>query len=109
MATAGPHDPGWYADPLGAGGMRWWNGATWAGPASVPLAPGRRLAGWAKTCLAVGIAIALANLALVSLMLFAVVFFVGGARTVSTTGDLWVCAAVGLAVASLAAAARGAA
>jgi len=40
-------------------------------------------------------------------MLFVVVFFVGGDRAVSQTGDLWVCAAVGLAVASVAAAARG--
>ncbi len=107
MTTAGPRSPGWYADPLGAAGMRWWDGATWAGPASVPPAPGRRLPGWAKTCFAIGIAIGVANLALISLMLFLVVFFVGGDRAVSTTMDLWACAAVGLAVASLAAAARG--
>jgi Protein of unknown function (DUF2510) len=108
MTTAGPPDPGWYTDPLGSVGSRWWDGAAWAGPVSLPQPPGRRLPGWAKTCFAVGIGLAVTNLALISLMLFIVVFFVGGDRTVSRTGDLWVCAAVGLAVASVAAAARGA-
>lgn len=109
MATAGPPAPGWYADPLGSAGARWWDGAAWAGPVSVPQPSGRRLPGWAKTCFAVGIGLAVTNLAFISLMLFIVVFFVGGDRTVSQAGDLWVCAALALAVTGLAAAARGAA
>lgn len=26
-----PEGPGWYADPAGGSGTRWWDGATWAG------------------------------------------------------------------------------
>jgi hypothetical protein len=74
MATAGPPAPGWYADPLGSAGARWWDGAAWAGPVSVPQPSGRRLPGWAKTCFAVGIGLAVTNLAFISLMLFIVVF-----------------------------------
>ena len=105
----GPATPRLVCEPPGTGRRAVVGRGTWTDPAEVPRPPERRLPlpGWAKTCFAIGIAIAVANLALVSLMLFAVVFFVGGDRAVSTTGDLWVCAAIGLAVASLAAAARG--
>jgi hypothetical protein len=43
-----PGDPaaGWYADPWGGGGLRWWDGATWTGHVSTAqdgLAPAVRL------------------------------------------------------------------
>jgi hypothetical protein len=91
--------------------MRWWDGTTWAGPASIPQPPGRRLPGWAKTCFAVGIAVGAANLLFVTLALFIVAagwLVVGAApHEVHRTAELWELAALGLAIASLAAAVRG--
>jgi hypothetical protein len=107
MAVTGPPGPGWYPDPLGLPGVRWWDGAVWTGPASIPKPPGRRLPGWAKTCFAVGIAIGVANLAFITLGLIATIFPGTGPDVAHQLADLWFCAGIGLAIASLAAAARG--
>jgi hypothetical protein len=43
---SGTVEPGWYDDPTGTGGQRWWNGSAWtehAGPpAAAPGAPVRQ-------------------------------------------------------------------
>ncbi len=105
--TGPPGRPGWYADPLGLPGVRWWDGAAWTGPASIPKLPGHRLPGWAKTCFAVGIAIGVANLAFITLGLLVLIFPSTGPDVTHQLAHLWVCACTGLTVASLAAAARG--
>jgi hypothetical protein len=106
MAAAGPPGRGWYADPRGSAGVRWWDGAEWA-YAVDKRPPGRRLPGWAKTCLAIGIAVCVANLAFLTLGLLLAMLSEGDARTFDRILDLWACAALSLAIASLAAAARG--
>jgi Protein of unknown function (DUF2510) len=44
MSTPGSQPPpGWYADPAGGGGWRWWDGTRWTehlAPASPPAPPG---------------------------------------------------------------------
>jgi len=106
MAAAGPPGRGWYADPRGSAGLRWWDGAEWAYAVDMR-PPGRRLPGWAKTSLAVGIAVGVGNLAFITLGLIAAIFPGTGPDRVDQVADLWLCAGLGLAVASLAAAARG--
>ena len=106
MAAAGPPGRGWYADPRGSAGVRWWNGAEWAYAVDMR-PPGRRLPGWAKTCLTVGVAVCVANLAFLTLGLLLTMLSAGDARSFDRILDLWACAALSLAIASLAAAARG--
>ncbi|HEY3924505.1 MAG TPA: hypothetical protein VGL75_08075 [Acidothermaceae bacterium] len=79
----------------------------WTGPASIPKPPGRRLPGWAKACFAVGITLGAANLAVTTLGLVATIFPSSGPDVAHQLADLWFCAGVGLAIASLAAAAQG--
>ena len=111
MAVTGPTGPGWYADPLGSVGVRWWDGAAWAGPAAALQPPGRRLPGWAKTCFAIGIATGVANLVFATLTLFVLAIgklFSGTApHEVHRTAYVWGWAATALAMAIAAAAIRG--
>jgi hypothetical protein len=111
MAVTGPPGPGWYANPLGPAGVRWWDGASWTDPAEVPqLTPGPRLPRWAKTCFAFGIAVGIANLLFITLIVFVLALssvLVDGFRDIGPAAELWVFAAVGLVAASAAAAGRG--
>jgi Protein of unknown function (DUF2510) len=106
MTAEGPPGQGWYADPLGSAGVRWWDGAQWAWAVDMR-PPGRRLPWWAKTCLAIGIAVCAANLAFLTMGLLLTMLSLSDARTFDRIFDLWICATLGLAIASLAAAARG--
>jgi hypothetical protein len=36
LPTTQPHAPGWYADPAGGHGLRWWDGTDWTGRRSFP-------------------------------------------------------------------------
>jgi hypothetical protein len=35
IPTQQPHAPGWYADPTGGTGLRWWDGLNWTGRRSI--------------------------------------------------------------------------
>jgi hypothetical protein len=45
-AGDGGPPPGWYPDPQGGPGRRWWDGAHWSDQVVVPMAPPARRASW---------------------------------------------------------------
>lgn len=57
------HQPGWYADPMGGPGHRWWDGARWTAQVASPVPPVVDRAGRSNRRAWVGIGIAGAVLA----------------------------------------------
>ncbi|MDO4784963.1 MAG: DUF2510 domain-containing protein [Propionibacteriaceae bacterium] len=54
--------PGWYPDPAGGGGLRYWDGSSWTAPVKQPREPARRdgLLWWAIGILVVSLLVVLA-------------------------------------------------
>ncbi len=61
MSDAGATPAGWYPDPAGGGGQRWWDGSAWAQQAVGPMGyrmpppPPTATNGWAAASLVLGV------------------------------------------------------
>jgi Protein of unknown function (DUF2510) len=80
QATTSPQDPtsipppGWYPNPQGAWGLRWWDGARWSDQVAAPTTPPRKDAASQQLNIAFGVEVpcALLSFGLAWLSLFGV-------------------------------------